>query len=309
MFMKTLITSTLISFIMYVSGTCLTYAETEKATTPPVYTVACGDTPAWNIWSPQLMQQALAEGHPVYVDYTAKWCATCLSNNKSAYPPAVCRLFEQYGVVLMQADKTYPDPEIDAAMQKLHRSDVPTNALYIPGDRMEPPAVYLTKRQLDAEYLSNFLTTHLRTTASTATQDWQTLRYGIDITREDFFRKIEAQHTPEQATLWQYCALAIYLHYNKSDKAVEQAVYGKNYIQMMWMGLRFIMAQQPTVSAMINEIKTMDNELEEAQKQLDELRKQLEEYEKQEKELEEMRKIISDDFDDNKAREIMIKLY
>lgn len=252
------------------------------------------------------MQQALAEGHPVYVAYTAKWCATCLTNNKSAYPPAVCRLFEQYGVVLMQADKTHPDPEIDAAMQKLHRSDVPTNALYIPGDRMEPPAVYLTKQQLDAEYLSNFLTTHLRTISSAGTQDWQTLRYGIDVPHREFFRKIESQLTPEQATLWQYCALAIYLHYNKSEKAVEQAVYGKNYIQMMWMGLRFIMAQQPTVSAIINEIKTMDKELKEAQKKLDESQKQLE---KLQKELEEMRKNTGYDFDDNKAREIMIKLY
>ncbi len=260
------------------------------------------------------MQQALAEGHPVYVDYTAKWCATCLSNNKTAYPPAVCRLFEQYGVVLMKADKTDPDPEIDAALKKLNRSDVPTNALYIPGDKMASPAVYLTKRQLDAEYLASFLTTHLHTTASTATQDWQTLRYGIDITREDFFRKIEAQHTPEQATLWQYCALAIYLHYNKSEKAVEQAIHGKNYIQMIWMGLRFIMAQQPAVSTMVDEMKTIEKEINESLKRAEEIQRELEkqlerELEKLKEELEEKIKIISDDFDDNKAREIMIKHY
>ena len=120
------------------------------------YDVAKGDHPAWNTWSKALMDKALADGHPVYVDFTAKWCATCQMNKKTAYTADVCALFEQGKVVLMRADKTRPDAEIDAEMRRLNRSSVPVNVLYMPG---KEPAI--TTELLTPIYMDGFLTEQL----------------------------------------------------------------------------------------------------------------------------------------------------
>ena len=120
------------------------------------YVLASGEHPVWNPWSPELMQQALNDGHPVYVDFTARWCATCLANKKVAYSPEVCRLFEEGKVVLMRADKTKPNPAIDSELRRLDRGSVPTNALYTAG---HDPAV--TSELLTPSYLEEFLQKHL----------------------------------------------------------------------------------------------------------------------------------------------------
>lgn len=122
------------------------------------YTVANGDKPIWNTWTPELMQAALADGHPVYVDFTAKWCATCQVNKKVAYSEEVCRKFADKGVVLMRADKTKPNPAIDAELSRLGRSQVPTNVLYIPKNAAQ---THITTEVFTADYLSNFISEHL----------------------------------------------------------------------------------------------------------------------------------------------------
>ncbi len=144
-----------------------TYAQQQNA-----YTVSHGETPIWNTWSPALMEQALKDGHPVYVDFTAKWCATCQSNKKIAYSAEVCKQFEAAGVVLMRADKTKPNAAIDEEMKKLGRSQVPTNALYIPGKNPEDaPAIHITREVFGSDYLSGFLAEHLTNFVPTATAE------------------------------------------------------------------------------------------------------------------------------------------
>lgn len=120
------------------------------------YEVATGEHPIWNTWSKALMEKALKDGHPVYVDFTAKWCATCQMNKKTAYTADVCALFEQGRVVLMRADKTRPNEEIDAEMRRLNRSSVPVNVLYLPD---KEPAI--TTELLTPIYMNGFLSEKL----------------------------------------------------------------------------------------------------------------------------------------------------
>jgi len=138
-----------------VSDAPTTPATTTTATATG-YEIATGEHPAWNTWSKTLMDKALADGHPVYVDFTAKWCATCQMNKKTAYTADVCALFEKGKVVLMRADKTRPDAEIDAEMRRLNRSSVPVNVLYMPD---KEPAI--TTELLTPIYMDGFLTEQL----------------------------------------------------------------------------------------------------------------------------------------------------
>ncbi len=135
-------------------------ADTPGAETPEPaaegYVVAEGESPVWNEWSPELMAQALEDGHPVYVDFTAKWCMTCQANKQVAYTKEVYELMENGDVVLMRADKTRPNAAIDAEMRRLNRSAVPVNVLYLPD--AEP---VITRELLTAPYLVEWLGKHL----------------------------------------------------------------------------------------------------------------------------------------------------
>jgi thiol:disulfide interchange protein DsbD len=75
----------------------------------------------------------LKEGRPVYIDFTALWCATCQLNKKRAYTKEVIALIKDKKIVMLKADKTNPNPEIEAKLQELNRTAIPVNVLLVPG--------------------------------------------------------------------------------------------------------------------------------------------------------------------------------
>ncbi len=92
----------------------------------------------WQPWSPQAVDQLLAEGRPVYIDFTARWCATCQVNKRVAFSSAaVIRAFQNNNVATLVADWTNQDPAITEALAEYGRSAVPFNIIYFPG-RDEP---------------------------------------------------------------------------------------------------------------------------------------------------------------------------
>ncbi len=88
----------------------------------------------WQPWAPGRVEQILAGGQPVMVDFTAAWCVTCQYNKKTtlAHPDVLADL-DARGVQLLQADWTRRDPDITAALRQLGRSGVPVYVLYTPG--------------------------------------------------------------------------------------------------------------------------------------------------------------------------------
>ncbi|MBT8037793.1 MAG: thioredoxin family protein [Verrucomicrobiae bacterium] len=114
----------------------------------------------WDPWSQTKVEQLHLEGTPVFVDFTAQWCLTCQVNKKRAYPEDVAALFKEYGIVALKGDKTNPSPEIEKALQKLGRTAIPVNVLYIPGK--DDPII--TPEILNADYMKKLITENLKKT-------------------------------------------------------------------------------------------------------------------------------------------------
>jgi thiol:disulfide interchange protein DsbD len=86
----------------------------------------------------QRLDSALAQGRPVFVDFTAAWCITCKFNEKAVLDSADVRAaFQRHGVTKLVADWTNGDPEITKLLQQFGRPGVPLYVLY-PGRSAEP---------------------------------------------------------------------------------------------------------------------------------------------------------------------------
>ena len=92
----------------------------------------------WEQWSPETVAKLRAEGKTLYVDFTARWCATCQSNKAVVFSSQKVRAaLRAHGVVLLKADWTSRDAQITEALAAFHRSAVPFDLIYAPG-RADP---------------------------------------------------------------------------------------------------------------------------------------------------------------------------
>jgi thiol:disulfide interchange protein len=92
------------------------------------------DSSGWQAWEPGRVEQLLATGQPVFVDFTAAWCVTCQYNKKTTLANhEVMADLTAKNVGLLRADWTRRDPAITAALAELGRNGVPVYVFYKPG--------------------------------------------------------------------------------------------------------------------------------------------------------------------------------
>jgi thiol:disulfide interchange protein DsbD len=88
----------------------------------------------WEPYSHQAIEQYRAQGRPVFVDFTARWCLSCQVNERVVLDRGdVRRRLRDSGIVLVRADWTKHDESIASALTELGRSGVPTYVFYLPG--------------------------------------------------------------------------------------------------------------------------------------------------------------------------------
>jgi thiol:disulfide interchange protein DsbD len=92
----------------------------------------------WEKWSPEAVDKLRSENRIIYVDFTARWCATCQANKRLVFhSDEVLRAFHDKHIATLRGDWTNKDPQITAELAKYHRGAVPFNLIWFPG-RPEP---------------------------------------------------------------------------------------------------------------------------------------------------------------------------
>lgn len=93
----------------------------------------------WESYSDERLQALLAEGKPVFLNFTASWCISCLVNERVALSTdAVKQQFSQQGITYLKGDWTNKDPQITAFLRKFNRSGVPLYVFYPAGQADSP---------------------------------------------------------------------------------------------------------------------------------------------------------------------------
>ena len=95
----------------------------------------------WQPWSAEAVAKARAEGRPVVVDFTAKWCLTCNISVAPAFEskPVIEKL-KQLKTVALLADYTRYPAKITEELARFDRTGVPLVLVY-PADPGKPPIV------------------------------------------------------------------------------------------------------------------------------------------------------------------------
>ncbi len=82
-------------------------------------------------FSPERVAELRAEGRPVFVNFTAAWCITCLVNEKIAFSDeSVAQAFAEGDVAYLKADWTNRNSVITEALAAHGRSGVPLYLFY-----------------------------------------------------------------------------------------------------------------------------------------------------------------------------------
>ncbi|HWV18744.1 MAG TPA: protein-disulfide reductase DsbD domain-containing protein [Rhodocyclaceae bacterium] len=110
----------------------------------------------WETYSEARLQALRAEGKPVFLNFTAAWCITCLANERVALnKDKVINTFREQGITYLKGDWTNQDAAITQKLAEFGRSGVPLY-VYYPADKHAQAVVLpqLLTPEIVLEYLS-----------------------------------------------------------------------------------------------------------------------------------------------------------
>lgn len=140
-----------VGFGIVVSALVPFYGITSLQVRPASMAGPISSASSWGVYSEDKVNELVAEGRTVFVDFTAAWCVTCQVNKQLVLDTEVVdKAFGDSGVVKLRADWTNRDPEITRALNRLGRSGVPVYLIQRPGQPPELLPELLTKDLLRA---------------------------------------------------------------------------------------------------------------------------------------------------------------
>ncbi|MBX9849269.1 MAG: thioredoxin family protein [Rhodocyclaceae bacterium] len=93
----------------------------------------------WEPYSAERLQALRAEGKPVFLNFTAAWCITCLANERIALSQqSVIDAFKQNNITYLKGDWTNQDAAITGKLAEFGRTGVPLYVLYPAGENKVP---------------------------------------------------------------------------------------------------------------------------------------------------------------------------
>jgi len=95
----------------------------------------------WQSYNAQSIQTALEENRPVLIKFTADWCLSCQTVERTVYSRKnIAELIKQKNVLAIKADTTEKDFPATIALQQIYNEPgVPVSMLFIPGSVRAKP--------------------------------------------------------------------------------------------------------------------------------------------------------------------------
>lgn len=93
--------------------------------------IVSGKNLQWQDYNPLIVEQAIKDKRPVFIDFTAKWCITCLVNKKAALQSdKLANLVKGKNILLLRADATNHSETVAKGLKYYGRSSVPLYVYY-----------------------------------------------------------------------------------------------------------------------------------------------------------------------------------
>ena len=93
----------------------------------------------WQPYTRMTLENAIAAGSTVLIDFTADWCLTCkVLEATQLNTQEVCDAVAANHIVTLHADWTHGDPEVTIMMEALGSKQVPVLAIFPAGNPNEP---------------------------------------------------------------------------------------------------------------------------------------------------------------------------
>lgn len=88
----------------------------------------------WEKFSQKRVEELQNERKIIFIDFTARWCATCQTNTKFAIEtPKVEEFIRSNEIVPLLADWTEPSEEIEQYLKLMKRNSIPLIVIWVPG--------------------------------------------------------------------------------------------------------------------------------------------------------------------------------
>ncbi len=105
-------------------------------------TTTTGEGIVWQPFSEARLAALRAEGRPVFINFTAAWCITCIANEQVVLRlESVRKAVDSARMAMLKGDWTRRDPVITAHLAAFGRSGVPLYVIYPPEGSPKKPMV------------------------------------------------------------------------------------------------------------------------------------------------------------------------